>query len=78
MLFIGFLEKNLAVAAAAAISLVALLVLLVLVAVAAAIAVADLRHDGFENRKREGVWGEGTAPPPNALGGPRCSLVVVP
>ena len=44
MLFIGFLVLHLAGAAAAA-------------AAAAAIAVVvDLRHDGFENKKREGGW----------------------
>ena len=40
------------------IAVVALLVLLVLVAVA----VVDQRHGGFKNKKREGHWGEGTAP----------------
>ena len=45
MLFIGFLALHLAGAAAAA------------AAAAAAIAVVvDLRHDGFENKKREGGW----------------------
>ena len=56
-----FLQPNLAVAVAAAIASVALLVAVVIV-------VVDLRHDGFKNKDREGVGGEGEAPPPKAFG----------
>ena len=47
---------------AAAIAVVALLAVVVLVAVA--FAVVDLRRDGFENKKREGVGGRAQRLPP--------------
>ena len=60
MLSLAFLQPNLAVAVAAAIASVALLVAVVIV-------VVDLRHDGFKNKEREGVGGEGAAPPPQGV-----------